>query len=75
MLVIGFGAAIPWGLMDGLSVSVVPNERAGIFNTSEIANEALRSRAGSAVLAGGCRCTGWRDKCMVTARPIIPHSG
>ena len=23
----------------------------------------------------GCRCTGWRDQCMVTARPIIPHPG
>ncbi len=45
MLVIGFGAAIPWGLMDGLSVSVVPKERsgmaAGIFNTSKVANEGI----------------------------------
>jgi len=45
MLVIGFGAALPWGLMDGLSVSVVPKERSGmasrIFNTSKVANEGI----------------------------------
>ncbi len=45
MLVIGFGAAMPWGLMDGLSVSVVPKERSGmasgIFNTSKVANEGI----------------------------------
>ncbi|WP_441255856.1 MFS transporter [Tardiphaga sp. 285_C5_N1_2] len=45
MIVIGFGAAIPWGLMDGLSVSVVPKERSGmasgIFNTSKVANEGI----------------------------------
>ncbi|VVE64434.1 MFS transporter [Pandoraea anapnoica] len=45
MLVIGTGSAIPWGLMDGLSVSVVPTERAGmamgIFNTTRVASEGL----------------------------------
>lgn len=45
MIVIGFGAALPWGLMDGLSVSVVPRERSGmasgIFNTSKVANEGI----------------------------------
>lgn len=30
MLLIGTGSAMPWGLMDGLSVSVVPTDRAGM---------------------------------------------
>ncbi|OIQ52288.1 Multidrug resistance protein stp [Pseudodesulfovibrio hydrargyri] len=42
---IGFGAAMPWGLMDGLSVSVVPKERAGmatgIFSTVRVAGEGV----------------------------------
>jgi MFS family permease len=54
MLVIGFGAAIPWGLMDGLSISVVPKERAGmaagIFNTSKVANEGVALATVSAAL-------------------------
>jgi MFS family permease len=45
MFVIGLGVGLPWGLMDGLSVSVVPKERAGmasgIFNTSKVANEGV----------------------------------
>lgn len=45
MLVIGTGAGVPWGLMDGLAVSVVPKERAGmasgIFNTSKVASEGI----------------------------------
>jgi MFS family permease len=45
MLLIGIGAGIPWGLMDGLAVSVVPNERsgmaAGIFNTTRVASEGI----------------------------------
>jgi MFS family permease len=45
LLVIGCGAAVPWGLMDGLSVSVVPKERAGmatgIFNTTRVAGEGI----------------------------------
>lgn len=45
MLLIGLGSGIPWGLMDGLAVSVVPKERAGmaagIFNTSKVANEGV----------------------------------
>lgn len=54
MLVIGFGAAIPWGLMDGLSVTVVPKERAGmasgVFNTSKVANEGIALAVTSAIL-------------------------
>lgn len=45
MLVIGIGTGLPWGLMDGLSVSVVPKERAGmatgIFSTTRVAGEGL----------------------------------
>lgn len=45
MLVIGIGMSLPWGLMDGLAVSVVPKERAGmamgIFSTTRVAGEGL----------------------------------
>jgi len=56
MLVIGVGAGAPWGLMDGLAVSVVPRERAGmasgIFNTSKVASEGVALALVSAALAG-----------------------
>jgi len=45
LLLIGLGAGLPWGLMDDLSVSVVPKERAGmatgIFTTMRVAGEAI----------------------------------
>lgn len=45
LLVIGAGISLPWGLMDGLAVSVVPNERAGmaagIFSTMRVAGESV----------------------------------
>lgn len=45
MLVIGIGTGFPWGLMDGLAVSVVPKEQAGmaagIFNTTRVAGEGI----------------------------------
>lgn len=45
MLVIGMGIGLPWGLMDGLAVSVVPRERAGmatgIFSTVRVAGEGV----------------------------------
>ncbi|WP_194791933.1 MFS transporter [Pseudomonas sp. UFMG81] len=45
MLVIGVGTGLPWGLMDGLAVSVVPKEQAGmaagIFNTTRVAGEGV----------------------------------
>ncbi|MDY0745502.1 MFS transporter [Paucibacter sp. R3-3] len=45
MLLIGAGISLPWGLMDGLAVSVVPRERAGmatgIFSTTRVAGEGL----------------------------------
>ena len=43
LLLIGAGISLPWGLMDGLAVSVVPVERAGmaagIFNTTRVAGD------------------------------------
>lgn len=54
MLVIGAGTGLPWGLMDGLSVSVVPKERAGmasgIFSTSRVAGEGVALAVVSAML-------------------------
>lgn len=45
LLSIGVGIGLPWGLMDGLAVSVVPRERAGmaagIFNTVRVAGEGV----------------------------------
>jgi MFS family permease len=45
LLIVGIGTALPWGLMDGLSVSVVPTERAGMaagsFNTTRVAGEGI----------------------------------
>lgn len=55
MLTIGVGISLPWGLMDGLAVSVVPKERAGmatgIFNTTRVAGEGLALAVVSAVLS------------------------
>ena len=55
MLVTGFGAGLPWGLMDGLSVSVVPKERAGmaagIFSTTRVAGEGIALAIVNAALA------------------------
>lgn len=55
MLLIGVGTGFPWGLMDGLSVSVVPRERAGmasgIFSTSRVAGEGITLAAASAILS------------------------
>lgn len=55
MLLIGAGTGLPWGLMDGLSVSVVPKERAGmasgIFSTSRVAGEGIALAVVTAVLA------------------------
>ncbi|MDR6207489.1 MFS transporter [Paraburkholderia graminis] len=55
MAAIGIGAGLPWGLMDGLSVSVVPKERAGmatgIFSTTRVAGEGLALAMVSAALS------------------------
>jgi MFS family permease len=55
MFVIGVGVSLPWGLMDGLAVSVVPKERAGmatgIFNTTRVAGEGIALAIVAALLA------------------------
>lgn len=55
LLLIGAGAALPWGLMDGLSVSVVPVQRAGMavgmFGTVRVAGEGIALAAVTALLA------------------------
>jgi MFS family permease len=55
MIVIGIGAGMPWGLMDGLSMSVVPKERAGmasgIFSTTRVAGEGIALAIVTAILA------------------------
>jgi hypothetical protein len=55
MLVIGVGISLPWGLMDGLAVSVVPKERAGmatgIFSTVRVAGEGVAMAVVTAVLS------------------------
>jgi len=55
LLVIGLGIGLPWGLMDGLAVSVVPVERAGmatgIFGTTRVAGEGIALAIVSALLA------------------------
>lgn len=56
MLLIGVGNGLPWGLMDALSVSVVPKERAGmasgIFTTMRVAGEAIAIASIGAALIG-----------------------
>ncbi|CAM5773506.1 MFS transporter [Labrys miyagiensis] len=55
MAMIGAGISLPWGLMDGLAVSVVPSERAGmatgIFSTVRVAGEGVALAVVSAVLS------------------------
>ncbi len=55
LMVIGLGTALPWGLMDGLAVSVVPKERAGmaagIFSTTRVAGEGIALAIVTALLA------------------------
>ncbi|QGZ61771.1 MFS transporter [Paraburkholderia acidisoli] len=55
MLAIGIGAGLPWGLMDGLSVSMVPKSRAGmatgIFSTTRVAGECVALATVNALLA------------------------
>ncbi|OHX13167.1 MFS transporter [Chromobacterium sphagni] len=55
LLLIGCGSGLPWGLMDGLSVSVVPKERAGmasgIFSTTRVAGEGIALAMAGALMA------------------------
>jgi len=56
MVMIGCGISLPWGLMDGLAVSVVPPERAGmaagIFSTTRVAGEGVALALVGSVLVG-----------------------
>lgn len=56
LITIGVGAGLPWGLMDGLSMSVVPRERAGmatgIFSTTRVAGEGIALALVGALMAG-----------------------
>ncbi|MGH8082052.1 MAG: MFS transporter [Lysobacter sp.] len=56
MLLIGTGSAVPWGLMDGLAISVVPKERAGmaagVFGASRVSGEGIALAITAAALAG-----------------------
>lgn len=55
MLLTGAGTAIPWGLMDGMAISVAPKERAGmaagVFNTTRVASEGVALAITMAVLS------------------------
>jgi MFS family permease len=55
MLTIGIGMSLPWGLMDGLAVSVVPKDRAGmatgIFSTTRVAGEGIALAVVSAIFS------------------------
>ena len=54
-MLVGAGTALPWGLMDGLSVSVVPVQRAGmaagIFGTVRVAGEGIALATVTALFA------------------------
>lgn len=54
LVLTGAGAALPWGLMDGLAISSVPVEKsgmaAGLFNTVRVAGEGIALAMVSAVL-------------------------
>lgn len=56
LLLIGVGIGLPWGLMDGMALSVVEAERAGmatgIFNTVRISADGIALAVAGAVLAG-----------------------
>ena len=56
LLLIGAGIGLPWGLMDGMALSVVETERAGmatgIFNTVRISADGVALALAGAMLAG-----------------------
>ena len=56
MLLVGAGISLPWGLMDGLAVAVVPKDRAGmavgIFGTSRLVSEGTAIVVVTAILLG-----------------------
>ncbi|MDR0201241.1 MAG: MFS transporter [Delftia acidovorans] len=70
LLLIGLGIGLPWGLMDGLAVSVVPSERAGmatgIFSTVRVAGEGM---ALALVGAGLAALLAWRLSALAAQAP------
>jgi len=72
LLLIGAGTALPWGLMDALSVSVVPSERAGmaagIFGTLRVAGEGIALASVAAVLAALLQAR------LAAIAPLLPHA-
>ena len=56
LLLIGVGIGLPWGLMDGMALSVVETERAGmatgIFNTVRVSADGVALALAGAMLAG-----------------------
>ncbi|WP_454848641.1 MFS transporter [Rhizobium binxianense] len=75
LLTIGIGISLPWGLMDGLAVSVVPKERAGmatgIFSTTRVAGEGVALAIVSAVLSALAQSAlGGRDAAAVAAQRL-----
>lgn len=56
LLLIGVGIGLPWGLMDGMALSVVETERAGmatgIFNTVRVSADGVALALAGAGLAG-----------------------
>ncbi len=91
LLTIGIGISLPWGLMDGLAVSVVPKERAGmatgIFSTTRVAGEGVALAIVSAILSaligsrlGGDEAAGSAAQRLVTgdlgaANGVMPSLG
>ena len=72
MFAIGVGISLPWGLMDGLAVSVVPTERAGmatgIFSTVRVAGEGL------ALAVVGALLTALIARELLAAAPLPSHA-
>lgn len=75
LLLIGLGIGLPWGLMDGLAVSVVPSERAGmatgIFSTVRVAGEGM---ALALVGAGLAALLAWRLSALAAQAPQAPQA-
>lgn len=76
MFIIGVGVALPWGLMDGLAVSVVPKERAGmatgIFNTTRVAGESIALAVVAALLAAFAESS-LRDVAVGASQSLPPQ--
>jgi len=74
LALIGLGIGLPWGLMDGLAVSVVPRERAGmatgIFSTVRVAGEGVALAVVGAALAALLA----RELALVSPSQVMGHA-